>query len=467
VTSATAAPAPPADAPNVVLVSIDTLRADAVGAYGTAGARTPALDRLAAGGVTFERAISPAPWTLPAVASILTGLYPRHHAAGAIANGRDPVGRTPLAPGVDTLADAFAQRGYQTHAIVTNPYLLNRSGLSAGFETYDNLTFLSEAMLSTRDNAAQWLFGGLAARLAPGDRGIAVSDAAVRWLDHRARTRPVVVWRHYLDPHGPYGGPPDARRKSFRGELKWGSTGRDGHDLAQVSPDPARLRSGEIRLADDEKRAMRALYDDEVSRVDAQVGRVLDALARLDLAENTLVVCVSDHGEEFWEHGGVEHGHTLYDELLHVVFVVRWPGHVPAGARVPALASTVDVVPTVAELVGLDAPAPTDGVSLVSAMHGRPVAGRAIISENLLFAEERVALTTDDAKLIRWPNGKTEAYDLRRDPSERRDLAGVDVFVEPLEARLETTEASLAPAAIPIAGREVPAAALRALGYVD
>ena len=349
-------------APNVLLVSIDTLRADEVGVYGSPHGNTPALDRLAADGVTFEHATSTAPWTLPSMASILTGLYPRHHGAGAIANRRDPLGRAPLAADVPTLAATLRDAGYRTHAIVTNPYLLARSGLSRGFQSYDNLTFISEAMVSGRGNAAQWLLDHVAPQLVAGDRGEDVSDAAVRWLAGADRARPFFLWLHYVDPHGPYGASAGTRHKSFRGEVTFGA-GAVALDLGSTSPDPVRLRSGEIRLGDDDKRRVRALYDDEIAEVDRQVGRVLDALAEQGLADNTLVVCVSDHGEEFWDHGGVEHGHTLYDELLHVPWLMRWPSRLPAGRRVRTVVSTIDVAPTVQELIGLPTSAALDGVS--------------------------------------------------------------------------------------------------------
>jgi arylsulfatase A-like enzyme len=458
------APAPDG-APNVLLISIDTLRTDALGAYGNAAARTPILDKLGAEGVTFERAISPAPWTLPAVASIMTGLYPRHHGAGGIANRRDPLGRTPLAPGIPTLADAFVARGYRTHAIVTNPYLLVHSGLSSGFESYENLTFLSEAMLAGRRNAAQWLFDHVASRWIVGDRGVEVSDHAVRWIGAAEHRRPFFLWLHYIDPHGPYGGAAGSRHKTFRGDSAFGATGAS-LELDERSPDPVRLRSGEIRLGDDDKRAVRALYDREVTEVDRQIGRVLAALERQGIAGTTLVVCVSDHGEEFWDHGGTEHGHTLYDELIHVPLIMRWPGHLPSGLRVASIASTVDVAPTVEELV-FGASAPRDGMSLMPLLRGGEPALRTVISENLLFAEERTALRTDRAKLIRWANGKEEAYDLRADPAERRDLAGVEAFIAPLELALDEAERTMPPVTIPIAGRELPAGALRALGYVN
>src|SRR5207249_10595054 len=133
----------PAGAPYKLVEPIRTLSADAVGRQDGAGARPPAVDRQAAEGVSFEQAVSPAPWTLPALASLMTGLYPRHHGEGAIVNRHDPLGRSPLHPGIATLASDLAARGYRTHAIVTNPYLLARSGLAPGFESYENLTFLS------------------------------------------------------------------------------------------------------------------------------------------------------------------------------------------------------------------------------------------------------------------------------------------------------------------------------------
>src|SRR6185503_17166325 len=167
---------------------------------------------------------------------------------------------------------------------------------------------------------------------------------------------------------------------------------------------------------------------------------------RRGLADRTLVVVVSDHGEEFWEHGGVEHGHTLYDEVLHVVWLMRWPDALRAGTRLTDMVSTVDLVPTVVELAGIAPGDETDGVSLVPALNGEPSMPRALISENLLFAEERVSMRTATAKLVRWANGKEEVYDLRHDPGEQRDLAGDESFAAPLRDEFARVDALLAPA---------------------
>ena len=462
--------AAPTAEPNVVLISIDTLRADHVGSYGSPYGLTPSLDRLATEGVVFQHTTTSSPWTLPAVGSLMTGLYPRHHGAGAVTNRRDPLGRSALPEGSWTLAGALRARGYRTHAIVTNPYLALRYGLGRGFEGYENLTIESEFFLAGRDTTAVRLLNWLAPEVVIGDRGDTVSQRATRWLERAGPGRPFLLWLHYIDPHAPYSRAGATRHKSFRSDSLLGTEHTAATRFTVTSPDVARLRSGEIRLSDDQKEAVRALYRDEVASVDAAVGRVLDALDRLGLRERTLVVCVSDHGEEFWEHGGVEHGHTVYDELVQVPLIMRWPGHLPAGTVVGAVTRTTDIAPTVLELLGIPASQPFDGLTLLPLLRGEETAARVALVENLLFADARVGLRTPDGKYVRWDTGKEEAYDLAADPREQRDLAGVPPVLGPLRelhAQVEPglAERSLAASAVPSRGSS--SAALRILGYVQ
>ena len=457
--------------PNLVLISIDTLRADHVGAYGGPPGLTPQLDRMAAEGVSFRDAVTSAPWTLPAVTSLMTGLYPRHHGAGAITNRRDPLGRSALPTGTWTLATALHARGYRTHAIVTNPYLALRYGLGAGFQGYENLTIESEFFLAGRDATAIRLLAWLRPDLVVGDRGETVSARATAWLTRAAAGTPFFLWLHYIDPHPPYGRRGSAHHKSFRGDSWLGAEGTEPAGLVLTSPDAARLRSGEIRLSEGEKDAVRALYREEVASVDAAVGSVLDALDALGLAERTLVVCVADHGEEFWEHGSYEHGHTVYEELIRIPLMMRLPGRLPRGARVPGVARMTDVAPTILDLLGLPlAPEARDGASLLPVMRGEEPAPRVALVENLLFAEERIGLHTGDRKYVHWDRGKEEVYDLAVDPGEQRDLAGVGAItaaLRSLQAEVDHFGTDAARAAAP--GEEPPpttVAALRALGYV-
>jgi arylsulfatase A-like enzyme len=453
--------------PNVVLISIDTLRADHLGSYGDGRGLTPHLDRLAADGVVFRQAITAAPWTLPAMASILTGLAPRDHGAGRIANGRDPLARSPLAPGVRTLAGTLREQGYWTHAIVTNPYLTLRYGLGAGFDGYENLTVESEFFLAGRKTTANRLLAWLWPDLVVGDRGTTVSARAENWLARTGPPRPFFLWLHYIDPHAPYSAAGVARQKSFRTDSLLAPQANMGGGTMLTSPDVARLRSGEIRLSAAEREGVRALYADEVRTVDAAVGRVLAALDQRGLRDSTLVVCVGDHGEEFWEHGGVEHGHTVYDELIRVPLLLRWPGHLPPGEGVDAVTRVIDIVPTVLELLGVP-PERTDGASLLPLIRGEEREPRVAVVENLLFAEERVGIRTADRKYVRWERGKEEVYDLAADPREQRDLAGTDAIVAPLRALWAARERETLPAAAAAHSppRAMNAPGLRRLGDV-
>lgn len=458
-----------AELPHVLLISIDTLRADHLGSYGDPDQVTPNLDRLAAEGAAFRHAITSSPWTLPAVASLFTGLYPRHHGAGAITNRRDPLGRSALPDGSWTLARALGERGYRTHAIVTNPYLALRYGFGQGFDSYENVTIESEAFLALAQTTVVRLLHWARPDLIIGDRGDTVSARAVRWLDRVDTRRPFFLWVHYVDPHPPYSRPGATRHKSFRTDSLLAPPALNGGELTVTSPDVARLRSGEIRLSAAQKAAVQALYRAEVAQVDSAVGTVLEALDRRGLRERTLVVCVADHGEEFWEHGGVEHGHTVYDELLRVPLMMRWPGRVPAGTWVDPVVRITDVAPTILDLLALPVPVQRDGATLMPLIRGDESLPRVALSENMLFAEERVGLRTQAYKYVRWETGKEEVYDLTADPGERVDLAGVSATLAPLRQ----LHAALAQDSTVVTGtRDAPqldegaAQALRALGYL-
>lgn len=456
-TAVTAAPA--ASGPNVVLISIDTLRADVP---------TPHIDRLAREGVRFQQAITAAPWTLPAMASLLTGRNPSHHGAGAITNRRDPLGRSPLPPGSWTLATELHALGYRTHAVVTNPYLALQYGFGEGFDTYENLTIASEFFLAGAETTMVRLLTWLRPDVALGDRGDTVSRHAVQWLTRAgAGGSPFFLWLHYIDAHPPYSDVGVNRHKSFRGDsLLADASAATGDDFALTSPDVARLRSGEIRLDAAQKMLVRELYRREVASVDAAVGTVLDTLDTLELLDTTLVVCVADHGEEFWEHGGVEHGHTVYDELVRVPLLMRWPNHLPSGAVVNPVVRLVDVAPTVLDILSLPRQPAADGMTLLPLIRGEAEAPRVAVVENMLFAEERVGLRTSDRKYVRWENGKEELYDLGADPREQRDMAGTDALLTPLRALWSEVEPGLAGGAVAVA---VPGdiQGLRALGYVQ
>jgi arylsulfatase A-like enzyme/Tfp pilus assembly protein PilF len=359
--AATPAPAEPL---SVLLVTLDTTRADRLGCYGYAAARTGRLDRLAAEGVRFENAFADAPITLPSHASLLTGLHPFQH--GVRNNGNFY-----LPDRFETLATSLGRRGYRTAAFVSSFVLDRRYGLARGFETYDDRTDEREASSS----------GPEAER-----RGDRTALACQRWLEgHAARApaAPFFVWLHLYDPHEPYRPPPP-----FEGEF----AGRP--------------------------------YDGEIAFADAAVGSVLDRLGTLGLLDRTLVAVVADHGESLGDHGEETHSMFLYESAIRVPLILWRPGVLPAGTVVPSPVRTVDVAPTVLDLLEAPPLAAPHARSLRKAIEGGADAAPAAYAETWvpkLYMNGAVlrALRTDRFKLIDAP--RPELYDLSVDPGETRN----------------------------------------------
>jgi arylsulfatase A-like enzyme len=274
------------------------------------------------------------------------------------------------------------------------------------------------------------------------------------------------LWLHYVDPHPPYSRAGVTQHKSFRSDSLLAPAADVPEAITLTSPDVARLRSGEIRLSPDQKEAVRALYRAEVASVDQAVGAVLEAVDQAGLRERTLVICVADHGEEFWDHGGVEHGHTVYEELVHVPLLMRWPGHLQPGTRIDAVTRIVDIAPTVLDLLGMPS-RPSDGVTFLPLVRGDAGMPRMALVENLLFAEERVGLRTARYKYVRWDTGKEEIYNLEADPEELWDLAGSSSAREVLQPLYAAAVGDgAAPRAVQPLLDHRAGAALRALGYL-
>jgi arylsulfatase A-like enzyme/Tfp pilus assembly protein PilF len=408
--------------PNVLLITLDTTRADRLGCYGYASALTPALDSLAAKGVLFERAYTPAPLTLPSHASMMTGLYPPEH--GLVTNGR---GR--LDESIPTLAEIFRDAGYDTAAFVGSFVLDAKFGLQRGFAAYD------DDMTNTRPTEH-----GLHRQR----DGVRVVDSALAWLQRHGSgsffsgsffSGPFFCWVHLYDAHVPY--------SAHVGEFG---------DRFKDSP-----------------------YDGEIAYVDQQIGRLTTYLESHALAERTLVVVVGDHGEGLGDHHEPRHGLTLYNSVLRVPLICTGFGVTAAGTRVAQPVSLVDLLPTVLEAVGLRDPgsgdrSSTSGRSLSAALVGREIAAGDCYSatdEPLLehgWSPLR-CLTTSAWRYIRSP--EVELYDLGTDPQETQNVATVlPDQVQELEDRLAALEKSMlvrGGAAVQLSPRERKA--LESLGY--
>jgi arylsulfatase A-like enzyme/Flp pilus assembly protein TadD len=396
---------------NVLLVTIDTLRADRVGAYGSPANLTPTLDRLAAEGLRFERVYAHVPLTLPSHASLVTGRYPTRH--GVHDNGTFTLGDVP------TLATVLKTSGYRTSAFVGAFVLDARFGLNRGFDVYDDRMAGSSADLEVVQRTAEEV-------LSPAHQWITSSDPSVLSLDTR---QPWFAWVHLYDPHEPYS-PPEPYRSRY-------------------AADP---------------------YAGEIAYTDAALGSFLDRLRANGALSNALVIVVADHGESLGEHGERTHGLFAYDATLRVPLVIWGPPHIRP-AVVSQTARLVDVAPTILDLVGASALANVDGRTLRPIVAGEqrfddPGSYFEALNANLTrnWAPLR-GIVADGLKLIDLP--LPELYDLAIDPGEQRNLyAQQRERARPLEARLDrVTSAAATSAARPSIDADAEAR-LRALGYI-
>ncbi|MFH1680899.1 MAG: sulfatase [Candidatus Eisenbacteria bacterium] len=377
---------PPPAARNAVVILIDTCRYDDVGRTTPAGAVTPHLDRFAASAASLTEATAPAPWTLPSAASLLTAVYPTEH--GAL--GHYP-GFSRLRPEVPTAPEILRENGFRTGALINVAFLHPTLGLDRGFETYDH---------------------------APGPnrkvrRAAETFEAAIRWVDaHRGERFFLLI--HLFDPHMDFD-PPEPHLSRFL----------DGYS------GPLRPPFGDVKRWREEKGVppevrdfARALYRAEIAAVDEACGRFLAHLDSTGLAGETVVVVTADHGEEFWDHGAFEHGHTLFEELIHIPLLIRQPGR-DWPRRVAGRVGLVDVMPTLFDILGLPAHPGWRGESLLPLLEGEgALSPRYRFSEALLYGYERKVVVGDRYKFT-WDEarGRMALFDLAADPRETRNIA--------------------------------------------
>ena len=385
---------------HVILVTVDTLRTDVLSAYGAGGVATPNIDQLAEDGVLFQNAISAAPWTLPAVTSIMTGLSPMVH--GAVRPN------SKLSDSVPTLAEYLHADGYFTTAIGNNPLLTTDFNLSQGFLEYNFFPKLFGGSFGAR--LLYWLAPAL---FSPSTESL--TDSAVSWLDSNYE-KDFLLWIHYFDPHVPYTPPPE-----FLPETNPPST------MGTYFIDTRRIRDGEFVPSPAEERWIEQLYEGEVRYLDKNVGDLLAALKRLDLYADSLIILTSDHGEEFWEHGGYEHGHTLYNEILQVPLIIKLPSFAAAKKKISTPVPTQALMPTILDLCGIEFQTNHLSVGSLLPLWGQSPATleeRPIISTGLLYNENQESVIFGRLKYIRsLLTNREELYDLVRDPGEETSVA--------------------------------------------
>jgi arylsulfatase A-like enzyme/Flp pilus assembly protein TadD len=357
--SAVAAPSP---APNVVVITIDTLRADHLGCYGDKQIKTPTIDALAQDGVRFERAYTPVPVTLPAHSSLFTGTYP-------LRSGMHDFADNKLNPSQATLASVLKENGYVTGAVIGSAVLDSRFGLNHGFDFYyDHFDFsrLQESNLDEMERS-----------------GDLVADQALGWLDKNYQKK-FFLWMHLYDPHYPYR-PPSPYSEQYKDRP----------------------------------------YDGEIAFADSQVGRLIRELKAKGVYENTVIVLTGDHGESLGEHGEKTHGFFIYNATLHIPVIIRLPGG-PSARTVSELITLPDLMPTVLSFLKIDVPSDVQGRNLLPfVMDKEQNDARSLYAETFLprlhfnWSELRGA-ETENYHFIDAP--KPELYDLTKDPGETHNL---------------------------------------------
>jgi arylsulfatase A-like enzyme len=376
--------------PNVVLVVIDTLRRDHLSGLGHERPTSPRLDELMEESVLFENLVSTSSQTVPAVASLLTGLYPSETSVQYYGKKSSFDGERPwseVGPHFDASLTSLAERlrdaGYRTAAVVSNPWLKPEFGFDQGFETYVSLDC--------------------------GDAcdGKDVVRESLSWLERETSPSPFFLYLHFMDVHNPY------RKKDITERV---FVEKRGIDRYRNGPVPPELRPRDLEY-------MKALYDEGILRADGHLDRFLRELERHSAPERTLLVIVSDHGDEFAEHGGLGHGTTLYEELVGSFLLIRYPAKLPP-ARVSREASLVDVAPTILELLeldGLGAPYSGSGQSLLPWLEvGVPGADERVIFSELGSLKSarrgvfKLILDLDD--------GRRELYQLSSDSAETENV---------------------------------------------
>lgn len=433
---------------NVVLISIDSLRADHVHSCGYPRQTSPSIDRLAAEGILFTTVVAPSSWTLPSHATLLTGLPPVAHGVVRVENS--------LGPGVLTLAEVFLQSGYETAGFVSGPFMSQVFGLHQGFETYDERLALVEREESHRIVTSPQLF-----------------ESVTGWLrawSEGSGGRPFFLFVHAWDVHYDYN-PPAPYDDHFGPEYT-----RD-FDFSDLEHNPA-IHPG---MAREDLDRLIALYDGEIRFTDRYIGELMATIDDLGLADSTVVAVTADHGEEFFEHGRKGHRKNLFDEVLLVPLVLRGPGVSPPGTRIETQARLMDVPSTLLSLAGVRIP---DGFA------AQDHAGTLLtVDLSRLFSNRSRgwdpppayadlhgglgAVRHDGFKYIGTIDGTSEEhlYELESDPGERTNLVG-----DRIGRAAELRQALFQWRGRVTAVRHIPKDAdlspemiehLRALGYVD
>ncbi len=367
---------------NVVVYLIDTLRYDKIGAYNKkSSVPTPHLDAFAKDSTLYESAYDTENWTKPSTATILTGLYPETHGA--------KTDTAKLPKSATMVSEHLKKNGFKTGSFIANGYVSDAFGFDKGWDHYTN--YIRERKVT--------------------DAGKLVDDS-LGWIDKNKGER-FFAYIHTIDPHVPYSAPGEWKEKFFKGKYEGKIRPQaTGNQLADI-------KTGKMELNKTDKRYLEALYDGEIAYNDNEFGRLIKGLKDRGVYDNTLVIVLVDHGEEFWDHGSVGHGHSVYEELVHTPMLVRYPAQTARGRRLPHVISVADMAPTMVDVLGLPPMEGIEGYSFADTFDGNGKPHPRVGLSDFLFRKKSIR-----AGRYHWVtvgrNG--ELYDIEKDPTEQKNL---------------------------------------------
>lgn len=422
--------------PNILLISLDTVRADHLSCYGYSKSTTPNIDRLAENGTLFEHAYSNAVWTPPAHASMLTGLYPSEH--GVVDQNR-------LDSDIPTIAQNLLSNGYRTAGFVSNSQVGQLVGLDKGHETFVEIWRGSQSK-NIILRALRW-FGRKALDIAClRDHGAKITNQlALKWLDEAQRgDKPFYLFLHYIDAHSPLKAPRPYRTKFIsKGLIRK----IDQQVVKLMADNPLRFYSSNIIPNQFENEYLVGLYDGEIGYLDKKIGEIAEYLKKEKLYDNTLIIITADHGEHFGEHGHYSHVSSLYQPIIHVPLIIKLPGSAAKGDKNNKIVQLIDIFPTILNVAGITSEI-NDHISgqeifncnstsedhyVVSEWEGR--IPYFILSDLKCdrtdervsrFTKKIYSLIKGNYKYIVCSDGTEEIYNLVDDPEERINLVAQD-----------------------------------------
>jgi len=382
---------------NIILVGIDTCRQDHMSCFGYELDTTPNLKTLAQDCILFTNTISQSPWTLPSFASIFTSTYPSVHRARGKAEGDKFY---PIIGSLNSGVEILSSSGFKTKAYINGPYLAPAFGLSKGFDDYD-YAHGSNAKIRRSDETV---------------------NRALEWIKENSEEQ-FFLFLHFFDPHLNY----DPPRRSLQRLMKLA-----GFEYSGTLKSPffqlKEVRNNELLLSEEDWKFIQFLYDAEISAVDESCGKLFRFLKANGLYDKSIIVVLSDHGEEFLDHGGFEHGHTLYDELIKIPLMIKMPSSIRAGEIISHQVRLIDIMPTLLEILDMDIPESFQGESLLRLIKkGRENEIWPAFSEETHWGDELKAVRESCYKFI--TNDALDAfqlYNLCSDPGEKKDLANTE-----------------------------------------